>query len=109
MPVTALVSILHRISGMALLFGSALLLWMLGMALGSARDFDQLSVLLHRPWLKAALWLTLTALGYHLLAGARHLLMDMGWGESLRGGRFGAWCVLIGAVMLSAAAAFWLW
>jgi succinate dehydrogenase / fumarate reductase cytochrome b subunit len=40
-------------------------------------------------------WIALSALLYHLIAGIRHLLMDIGIGESLKGGRLTAYLVFI--------------
>ena len=48
---------------------------------------------------KGLIWLMLAALIYHLVAGIRHILMDMGVGGSLAGGRLGARLVLIISVI----------
>lgn len=109
LPVTAVVSILHRISGVFLFAGGPLLLWLLGMALDSEQSYARLLALLDTLWLRILLWWVLTALGYHLLAGIRHLFMDFGCGESLRAGRITAVCVLVGAGLTALMAAIWLW
>ena len=46
---------------------------------------------------------------YHLVAGIRHLIMDLGIGESLEGGVLGARIVLGVAVVLIVIAGAWLW
>lgn len=109
LPIPALVSILHRITGVALFAGTAVLLWMLDASLASAESFAALQVLLGEPWCQAVLWATLAALAYHAVAGVRHLIMDLGIGESLEGGRTGAKLVFFFAVILMALAGVWIW
>lgn len=110
LPIPALVSILHRISGIVLVAGMVLLLWMLDASLASQERFAQLATLLESSLLfRLVLWLVLAALIYHTLAGVRHLLMDMGIGESLEGGRRGAKIVLAAFVLLTLIAGAWIW
>ena len=87
-PVTAIVSILHRISG-ALLF---LLIPVLLLSLQKAVYFPSFFNLTVTH--KICLWLGLTILMYHLFAGVRHLLMDCGWGESKSVSRLSSYMVL---------------
>jgi succinate dehydrogenase / fumarate reductase, cytochrome b subunit len=58
---------------------------------------------------KGVLFFVLAGLAYHLVAGVRHLIMDFGVGESLEGGRRGAWIALTLAFILIAAIGVWLW
>ena len=110
LPIPALVSILHRISGIILVAGMVLLLWMLDASLASQERFAQLATLLESSMpFRLVLWLVLAALIYHTLAGVRHLLMDMGIGESLEGGRRGAKIVLAAFVLLTLIAGAWIW
>lgn len=108
-PITAIVSILHRITGVALLAGILILMWMLDASLSSQESFDSLRELLDKVWAKFILWLVLVATAYHLAAGIKHLIMDMGIGESLEGGKRGATITLVVAVLLSVLAGVWLW
>ena len=94
LPVTAYASILHRISGVAMLIAVFILLWMLGASLKSKESFDQLASSLSSPFFKFILWGIASALAYHFIAGLRHLVMDAGIGESLEGGQRGAKIVL---------------
>ena len=109
LPVTAYVSILHRISGVILLGGILVLLWMLDMSLRSSQSFAELQTFLTIFWVKAIIWAVLSALAYHLVAGIRHLIMDAGIGESLEGGRFSARLTLVLALVLIAGLGVWLW
>ena len=90
LPITAYVSILHRVSGVALFAGVAILLWMLDKSLSSAAGFAELQDTLSSPLCQFIIWLTLAGLVYHMVAGIRHLIMDAGIGEDLEGGQKGA-------------------
>lgn len=109
LPITAYASILHRVSGVVLFFAVGILLWMLDASLASEESFDALKETLANPILKLIVWGILAALGYHLLAGVRHMIMDFGIGESLEGGARGAKIVLLSAVILVILAGAWLW
>lgn len=109
LPVTAYVSILHRASGVALFFVVGLLLWLLDTTLSSPEGFASIRECLASPVAKFVLWAALSALAYHSVAGIRHLLMDLGYGETLEGGRLGAKLVLTAAVILILLAGVWVW
>ncbi len=108
-PITAIASILHRISGVALLFATALLLWMLDSSLSGPEGFDSVKACLASVWAKLVMLLIFAGLAYHLVAGIRHLLMDCGIGESLEGGRLGAKIVMVTTALLIILAGVWLW
>ena len=109
LPITAYVSILHRISGVALFAGVAVLLWMLEASLSSETSFAELKELAQSPLCKLILWATLSGLAYHMVAGIRHLIMDAGVGESLEGGQIGAKIALALAIIIIAALGVWIW
>jgi succinate dehydrogenase / fumarate reductase, cytochrome b subunit len=108
-PNTAIVSILHRISGVILFLYVPFLIWALDMSLSSGEQFQQLIYIFNLPIIKLLLWLLLASLSFHLVAGIRHLLMDIGIAETHRGGRLGANVVFIIAIILIIAAGIWLW
>jgi succinate dehydrogenase / fumarate reductase cytochrome b subunit len=107
-PITAIVSITHRITGVVLLGGILVLLWMLDASLTSEESFNELRELMANPLAKVVLWGVLAALSYHLVMGIRHMFMDLGIGESLKGGQTGAKLALTVAIVLVLAAAGWL-
>ncbi len=110
LPITAIASILHRISGIVLFVGTAFLIWALGLSLSSAQGFEQVSQLISSVfWFKFIIWGTLAALGYHLVAGVRHLLMDLGLGETKESGALGSQISLVVGVLLAILAGVWLW
>ncbi len=108
-PLTALVSITHRISGVILFAGIAVLLWGLQASLQSEESFLELKNQLTNPICQFILWATLAALAYHLIAGLRHLIMDFGIGETLEGGKRGAQVAIFLSVVLIILAGLWVW
>jgi len=99
-PITAIVSILHRISGVITLGGVIILMWLLDASLASEESFLSLQEHLANPLVQFIVWAVLAALGYHLVMGTRHLIMDMGIGETLEGGRLGAKLAIFAAVVV---------
>lgn len=108
-PASAKASILHRVSGVIMLVSLALLVWALAISLQSAEGFEFIAGLFSGFIAKFVAWGILTALGYHLLAGVRHLLMDMGHFEEIKSGNASANIVIVLAVILSVLAGVWLW
>ena len=108
-PLPALTSILHRISGVVIFAGVALLLYLLQLSLESAAGFAEVGALLDNMLIKFLSWSVLAALLFHLIAGIKHLLMDMGIGESLDGGVLAAKLTLVLSFIAIIAAGFWLW
>lgn len=108
-PITAIVSITHRVAGMVSLGGILILMWMLDMSLSSAESFSFLQEVMQLPLAKIILWAVLAALGYHLVMGLRHLIMDLGYFETLEGGKLSAKIAVILAVVLIILAGVWVW
>ena len=109
LPVTAVASITHRVSGVVLFVGSGYLIWLLDRALGSESGFAEVGALLETLPGKVVLGAVLAALSYHLLAGIRHLLLDFHLGDSLEGGRRSSWTVIVLAVAAAVGLGVWLW
>lgn len=109
LPITAFVSILHRLSGIFLFAGVGVLLWMLDASLESQEGFTAVGDFASNPICLLVLWVVLAALAYHMVAGIRHLIMDFGVGESLQGGQLGAKIVIVIAAILIALAGVWIW
>jgi len=92
-PVTAIASIAHRISGILLFFGFAYLLYLLDLALASEAGFAKAGSLLATTLPKLALWGVLALLAYHLLAGVKHLLLDLHVGDGFVTAKRASWLV----------------
>ncbi|WP_268800719.1 succinate dehydrogenase, cytochrome b556 subunit [Pseudomonas huanghezhanensis] len=109
LPVTAYTSILHRISGVILFVGVAIMLYALDVSLGSEEGFGQVKAWLTSPLAKLVIWALLSALLYHLVAGIRHLIMDAGIGETLEGGKLGSKIVIAVSLVVIVLAGVWIW
>ncbi|WP_404363069.1 succinate dehydrogenase, cytochrome b556 subunit [Marinobacter sp.] len=108
-PLPAIVSILHRVSGVILFVGIAFLLYGLDLSLDGEAGFNRIDELLNSFLAKLIIWGTLAALAFHFVAGIRHLLMDMGIGETLAGGRLSSKLTIGISILLIILAGVWVW
>lgn len=108
-PVMAITSILHRLSGLAIFFALPLLLYLLDNSLNSSKGFADVVALIDNSLIKIILWGVLVAFAYHLLAGIRHMIMDLGVGESLAMGKRTASIVIIAATIAAILLGVWIW
>lgn len=108
-PPMAIASILHRISGLVLALLLPVMLCFLSSSLHSAISFEQLQTTFSTPLYKCLLWVFSAALMYHVLAGIRHMLMDIGIGEHLETGRRSAVFVIVLAVIVTFFLGIWIW
>ncbi|MFK8048021.1 MAG: succinate dehydrogenase, cytochrome b556 subunit [Halioglobus sp.] len=109
LPLTAWASITHRASGVFIFVGMAILLWALDASLKSPESFAQLQEVLSSPLSKFVIWAILAGLIYHTVAGIKHLVMDMGIGETFEGGTLGARLVVFTSAVLIILAGAWIW
>ena len=109
-PLPAIVSILHRISG-ALMFvvGIPLLLWFVQRSLASPAAFAAAMAPFSTPFGKLVLLVLAWCYLYHLLAGLRHLAIDLHIGIALAPARRSAALVLVLSVLLALIVAVRLW
>ena len=105
-PLPAVVSLLHRLSGAFLFLLIPFLLSVLEASLSGPTGFV---AVLSSLWAKVMLFGVLAAFFYHLFAGLRFLLLDMGWGVALTSARRAAWLVIVASVLSSAVLGMWLW
>ena len=108
-PLAAITSILHRISGIGLFLGVGILLYFLQLSLSSEAGFTRALQLLDRTLIKILMWMILMAVSYHLIAGIKHLLLDIGIGESKEGANIGATITLVLFAIAATAGGAWLW
>ncbi|MEE9330992.1 MAG: succinate dehydrogenase, cytochrome b556 subunit [Methylophilaceae bacterium] len=88
LPVNALVSILHRASGVGLFLLLPLMLLVMQQSLASEVSYLALRQMLDH-WLVKLLLITCSwAFFHHFFAGIRHLLQDVHWMTSLQKARF---------------------
>jgi succinate dehydrogenase / fumarate reductase cytochrome b subunit len=97
-----LLSILHRITGVALSFGLfVLVLWLLLVAAGP-EQYQYFRYAMSTPFGIALLIGWTFAFLLHLANGVRHLVWDTGRGLEIRHANASAWAALIGAALLTA-------
>ena len=109
LPITAWTSIAHRASGVFLFAGMAVLIWALDASLASPESFAELQDCLASPLAKLVIWAVVAGLIYHSVAGVKHLIMDLGVGETMEGGTRGAKIVLAVSIVLILLAGVWIW
>jgi succinate dehydrogenase cytochrome b subunit len=105
LPVGALTSITHRITGVLLALGVPFCIYLLDMSLQDPSGFSQVMVLLDYLPVKGALIVLTWALAHHMLAGVRHLLSDIDIGSQLPASRRSAWLANIGGLVVALLAA----
>ena len=99
---TMTLSILHRISGVALTLALVVLVgWLLSVSLGTGAYATLLPTL--RSWpVRILIALAAIALIYHFCNGLRHLAWDMGWGFERSAARASGAVVVIVTLIASA-------
>ena len=103
---TMVLSITHRITGVALSAGLFLLAYWLMAAASGAVAYDRARDLLGQSWIKLLLGAWLLAFVYHLCNGVRHLIWDTGRGLEKADARRSALLVVAAALLLFG---FFLW
>lgn len=99
--ITSVMSILHRLTGVALAVGSLLLVWWL-VAAAAGPDYFRLVQSLLASWFGRLVMFGFSlALFYHLCNGIRHLAWDLGYGFDLPTVRRSGVAVLVAAVVLT--------
>ena len=83
LPLPGFVSILHRVSGMALFLALPLLLLMLQYSLRSIETYTELMDVLAQPLAKLVMLGLLWTFLHHFCAGLRYLAIDMHWISNL--------------------------
>lgn len=95
-PIGAIASIGHRVAGVILALLLPFLVAAFERSLRSEAEFQRIAEILHGPLAIVIGLLVCWALVHHVLAGIRHLLMDVDIGSSLPVARKTAWLALAG-------------
>ncbi|HEX2334924.1 MAG TPA: succinate dehydrogenase, cytochrome b556 subunit [Hyphomicrobiaceae bacterium] len=96
-------SIVHRITGAALYFGTLLLAaWLVAAAMGE-QQFNMVNALFGHPIGKLVLVGYTWAIFHHMLGGLRHLVWDTGRGFEIWQVNLLAWLTIIGSISLTLA------
>ena len=109
-PLTAVVSITHRVTGVLLFAGMPFVLYIFGKAFESEAAFFQVQ----NYWLSNLLgqvvaWLLLSVAAFHLCAGIKHMFMDFGYFETVKSGYIASIVIFVGTGLLAILAGIWIW
>ena len=99
--ITSVLSIFHRITGVALTFGLILLVaWIFTLSLGE--DYFEYFVMFIKSWFGLLILFGFTfALNYHLCNGIRHLFWDAGYGYEIETVHKSGLTVLVASFVLT--------
>jgi succinate dehydrogenase / fumarate reductase cytochrome b subunit len=104
LPIPGVVSILHRISGALLFFfGLPVLLWLFQQSLSSEISFEAYRAFVAHPLAKLVLLAFIWAYAHHLIAGIRHLVMDLHYGLEKHSTKQSATVVMVLSLAVTAA------
>ncbi len=101
--INMMMSIVHRITGAALYFGTLLVAWWLLAAATSAEHLATANAVLGSWFGLLVLFGFSWAMIHHLLGGVRHLIWDLGRGFDLKTVDLLSWGTLVGSILLTAA------
>jgi succinate dehydrogenase / fumarate reductase cytochrome b subunit len=104
LPLVALMSVVHRASGLVLATGLVLWAWWLGAAASGPGPFATFHLVFGTILGRLVLLGFSVALFYHLANGIRHLSWDAGHGLDLPGARRSGRMVIVATVVLTVAA-----
>ncbi len=108
-PVPAIVSILHRISGVGIFLMLPFLLYLLDRSLTSPETFETFAAVVDNWFVKLILFGLLWAYLHHFCAGIRFLLLDMHKGVDLESARMSSKIVLAVSLALTVIIGVTLW
>ncbi|AIT09469.1 succinate dehydrogenase [Candidatus Francisella endociliophora] len=108
-PITAISSILHRISGVILIIAIPLAVIGMNYSLAGPAGYKQVVAFLTQGWFSFFFWLFLSSITYHVYAGVRHMIMDMGFGESMKVAKATSLIVIVLGVLSAILWGIYLW
>ncbi len=109
MHLAANASILHRVSGVIMVFAIGILLLTFQPLFLLLKDLPLFKIVLMAFFFKFIIFGCLSALTFHILAGVRHLFMDLGHFEELVSGNMSAKFIMMIWLAVSAVIGVWLW
>ena len=95
-------SLLHRATGIVLVFGSLLVVWALLALAAGPGEWADFSGFARSPLGFLILFGWSWSLVYHLINGFRHLAQDAGYAFDIRGFVLNSWVSIIGSLVLTA-------
>ncbi len=108
-PINMVMSILHRITGGALYFGTLLLAWWLISAAIGPAYFAKVSEVFGSTLGQIILFGYTWALIHHMLGGVRHFIWDTGRGLDIETVDLLSWATITGSVLLTVLIWLFVW
>ncbi len=102
LPPAGIASIGHRISGVLMFLSIPFIAWEFGHSLQSEQGFRQVQDYLQSTPVVLLSLILAWSLSHHLLAGVRHLFLDVGVGVDKSSANATAWLVNLGALLITA-------
>lgn len=93
MPVMAVLSIAHRITGVLMALLIPAFIYLFSLSVSDQQGFSHVLILMNTPLMKGVLLLTLWGLALHFFSGLRFLLIDFEIGVDKQQARRSAWLV----------------
>ena len=94
MPVMAVLSVAHRITGILMFLSIPIVIYLLGLSLASPQGYETVISLFDSGLLRLAVLIMLWCFAHHFFAGIRYFMLDLDIGVDVINGRRSAWCVL---------------
>lgn len=107
-PPMAIVSFLHRISGILLVTAIPAWIYIFGLSVHDAQSFEAVRQGFSLAWVKGLMLIGVWSLIHHFMAGCRFLLLDFGVGKSLAVARGSAMVVLMLSLGFTLLVGIWL-
>lgn len=101
LPITAITSILTRITGNALLVAALMTVWLFLAAASGPEYYDFANAVITSWFGDLVMALSVLGLWYHTLAGVRHLIWDQVIALDIKTAESLSWIVIIGSVALT--------
>lgn len=109
LPVGGVLSILHRVSGVLLIFSIPFIIWLLQLLNSGSQGYAQAVELFGHAGFRLLVFIIVWLLIQHALSGIRHLLLDLGIGYQLALARRSAWLAFATSLFLAGVMAVVLW
>jgi len=100
LPITAVLSIGHRIAGVVLVLAIPAVIYLLDLSLQNRDGYNAAASLLGGAGMRFLSALVVWAFAHHALAGVRFLLLDLRLGIDKPAARASAWAVSLGGAMI---------
>lgn len=101
LPFTALTSIAHRLTGIALAFAAVVYSYFLMLLAGTEEDYDILLSYLDMGCVQALSIVASFVFVYHMLNGIRHLFWELGFGFELKDAKRSGVAVILGTIIIT--------